>query len=111
MSRADEIKKIIEYHEDHHSGISVIHSPDALAQALADSEAERVKPILKALKGLFDVAISRHPHAKLFKEQLESGELSRRLITIGPAFSPDGFVQAILTAQQAIKKVAEVSHE
>ena len=60
--------------------------------------------LLEALEGLLDVSIARHPHPKVLRKQYDSGELERRLKSIGHAFSPDGFVQALLKTQAAIAK-------
>ena len=128
MSRADEIKKIIEYHEDHHSGISVIHSPDALAQALADSEAERVKPILDCLYDMWwqfscdsvkdgkkvknDMGMSSLEWCKdvlVEHKRIELDKWGNHLLKVaeGSAERVKALKKEILDMFEAIKKVAE----
>jgi len=69
---------------------------------------ERMNEYRKALEAADRLLISAmkvHPHSKLIASQLESGELKRRLDTIGPSFDPDGIVRAILDYRAARAKL------
>lgn len=50
----------------------------------------------------FTLIVSIHPHSTLLRKQLSSGELARRLVSIGPAFDPTGRVKLLLDLQSIL---------
>ena len=120
MNRVDEIKKIIEYHEDHHSGISVIHSPDALAQALADSEAERVKELEKEILELRSYCMitfgESHPEIKKCIHEVQAEKRGKAILEVwkkigGIKADDKDIIKTWDKMFQAIKTYAEGSGE
>lgn len=57
------------------------------------------------------VHIRTHPHRELYRKQLESGELARRLTNIGPAFDPDGSVTWALAVYALISPSDRNAHD
>jgi hypothetical protein len=63
--------------------------------------------LVEALKDFLNLTIKNHSQSKLFREQLESGELKKRLEIIGKDFDPSGRVKLCITTKQILKDIGE----
>ncbi len=73
-------------------------------QQLAAREGQ-VKELVEGLTGCFNAILETYPQKREFMKQLESGELARRLIHLGPGvFDPNGTVRACIQAKSLLTK-------
>ena len=56
------------------------------------------------LKDTKEVLIATHPHGSELKRQLDSGELERRLKTLGKKFDPHGKIKLLLEIAELVKE-------
>ena len=74
-----------------------------------DKDAAIIAQLTDALRAAVEVLIDTHPLPNIFRQQLESGELERRLERI-KGFDSTGRVKAILEARSILTKVKEKSN-
>lgn len=62
---------------------------------------------VELLERASDILIETHPSSMLLREQLDSGELERRLKVIGKAFDPTGRVALLLDIQRCAQAIRQ----